>query len=744
LAILRKTFEFSNFNIRKTIMSSKLCIHGHFYQPPRFDPWLEEVLPEPSAAPFQNWNERINRECYSPLAFARRMDSEGFIFNIINCYEFMSFNFGPTILSWMEKHSPDTYGRVLEGDRKSAARLGHGNAMAQVYHHIIMPLSTDDDRDIEIHWSIVDFEHRYGRRPEGMWLAETAVCTETLEALARAGIKFTILAPRQAEAVKEPGAKDWEEVNEQTLPTDRPYLIRLPSGKEISVFFYDGPLSQAVAFERLLSDGREFWERVLTGRDKNLLSLATDGESYGHHFKFGEMALAYMLEQALDPQSPMQLTNYASFLEHNPPRDLVRIKEKTSWSCVHGIQRWQDDCGCRDGGHPGWNQGWRKPLRRALNYLKYYTDEHFRKIGPACFRDPRLAMLDYGRVMCGSVDREEFLSSHQQKDLGNKDRITAMKLLEMQRSCLASFSSCAWFFDDIARIEPLNGLSYALKGMEILKDLKGPEVENNFLEILEEAYSNEKHLGDGKNIWAQKVLPRMIGPGNMAAVALGLDEPGKAVSFQGLSFEVKDQGDKFKLCFEWARTGEKGEHSFSPGQGGEPGGSQEVLDESGTVFSLDSLDKRLKSFILCRQDRKNEETLWQEILSRSRFMREGLAVPFEEGQKTPLVGLGLLSLGALYIFVNNEQSSADFIEFWKEKLKGSPYLRDILAGRISLDLNRLTDDPDPDWAKGAGLISRSKEIGVHPDLFNAQNRLWVMDRQKIDPAIPTKYYIKKV
>lgn len=724
-------------------MSSKLCIHGHFYQPPRFDPWLEEVLPEASAAPFQNWNQRINRECYSPLAFARRMDSDGFIFNIINCYEFMSFNFGPTILSWMEKHSPDTYRRVLEGDRKSAARLGRGNAMAQVYHHIIMPLSTDDDRDIEIHWSILDFEHRYGRRPEGMWLAETAVCTETLEALARAGIKFTILAPRQAEAVKAPGAEDWDEVDEQTLPTDRPYLVRLPSGKEIAVFFYDGPLSQAVAFERLLNDGREFWERVLGGRDRKLLSLATDGESYGHHFKFGEMALAYMLEQAMDPRSPMRLTNYASYLEENPPRDLVRVREKSSWSCVHGIQRWQDDCGCRNGGHPGWNQRWRKPLRRALNYLKYYTDEYFRKTAPACFKDARLAMLDYGRVMCGAVDREEFLSLHQQKDLEKKDRVRALKLLEMQRACLASFASCAWFFDDIARIEPLNGLSYALRGMEILKNLGGPEVEGNFLEVLEEAYSNEKHLGDGKKIWAHKVLPRKFSPGNMAAVALGLNEPDQPVSFQGLSFELKDQEDGFRLNFEWARTGEQGEHILKPGQRGKPGGPQEVLDESGKSFSIDSLDQRLKNFILCRQDQKNEETLWQEILNQSRFMSAGLIVPFEEGQKSPLTGLGVLSLGALYMFVNDEQASSDFIEFWKEKLKENSYLKEIMARRISLDLNRLTDEPEPDWTKGAGLISRSGEIGVHPDIFSAQNRLWVTDQLKIDPAILTKYYIKK-
>ncbi|MFW6005268.1 MAG: glycoside hydrolase, partial [Desulfonatronovibrionaceae bacterium] len=254
-----------------------LCIHGHFYQPPRFDPWLDEVLPESSAAPFHNWNQRISRECYEPLAFARRMDSRGFIFNIINCYEYISFNFGPTLLTWMEKHSPNTYERVLEGDRLSIEKYGRGNAMAQVYHHVIMPLSTEHDRSIEIQWSIHDFEYRYGRRPEGMWLAETAVCTNTLESLARAGIEFTILAPRQARAVARIDSDHWQEVDETTLDTDQPYLVLLPSGRKISVFFYDGPASQAVAFERLLSNGQEFWQRLIRRSGRPLLSLATDG-----------------------------------------------------------------------------------------------------------------------------------------------------------------------------------------------------------------------------------------------------------------------------------------------------------------------------------------------------------------------------------------------------------------------------------------------------------------------------------
>jgi len=724
-------------------MSTKLCIHGHFYQPPRYDPWLEEVLPEASAAPFINWNERINRECYYPLAFARRMDSRGNIFNILNCYEYISFNFGPTILSWMEKHSPDTYERILEADRKSAVRLGKGNAMAQVYHHIIMPLSTDLDRDIEIHWSVADFEHRYGRRPEGMWLAETAVCTDTLEALARAGIKFTVLAPSQAEAVREIGLGKWNKVSEETLKTDRPYLVRLPSGNEIAVFFYDGPLSQAVAFERLLNDGKEFWERLEANNHSRLLSLATDGESYGHHFKFGEMALAYMLEQALSPCSPLKLTNYGSYLEENPPQDQVRIREKTSWSCIHGVGRWNDDCGCSDGGHPGWNQKWRKPLRRALNLLKYYIDQHFRIAAPVFFRDPREALLDYGRCLCGAVDMHEFLAQHQQNKLGDQDRVKALKLLEMQQAGLASFSSCAWFFDDIARIEPLNGLSFALKGMEVLKELEGPDMESGFLDVLEEAYSNEQVLGDGRQIWKDLVLPRKIDSEQMAAISLGLEELDKAVIFPGLSFKFNRQDEGLTLEYEWSKTGEKGERFFTVQDQGEPTGFPHIINENNRVFSFNSLDKRLKDYILCRQDQKRENALWMGILERASIIQALLTGPFEDGQKSPLAGTGIMSPGIVYLYLKADSKCSDFENFWRQVLGSNPYFRELLGQKIARELDSLTSGADPNWNRSADLISKSRNIGVYPDLFTVQNRLWLWGPEKSDPEILTKFLLYK-
>lgn len=723
-------------------MSSRLCIHGHFYQPPRFDPWLEEVLPEASAAPFSNWNERITRESYLPLAYARRKDSQGYIFNIINCYEYISFNFGPTILGWMEKHSPDTYERILEGDRKSLRRLGSGNAMAQVYHHAIMPLSTDHDRDIEINWSVLDFVHRYGRKPEGMWLAETAVCTDTLEALARAGISFTVLAPRQAEAVRPLDGERWQQVDEQNLAKDRPYQVSLPSGRKIAVFFYDGPLSQAVAFERLLGDGSIFWNRLLAGKNSGLLNLATDGESYGHHFKFGEMALAYVLEQATEINSPLKLTNYASHLKENPPQDEVLVREKTSWSCIHGVERWQDDCGCTDGGHPGWRQTWRRPLRRALNLLKYYIEEHYRVKAGDYFKNGHQALLDYGRCLCGSVDTEEFLVIHQKSKLSASEKIQAMKLVEMQRMGLASFASCAWFFDDISRIEPLNSLSYALKGMEALRELGGPDVEAEFVDLLEDAYSNEPEAGDGRKIWAALVHPRKIGPGHMAGISLGLEKLNAPVSFPGLEFELKKRGRQLNLDYTWTRTGEKGRQAFHDAVKAGFQGVVKAGSEDKTLFCPDTLDKRLKDYILSWRDAKHEDILWRDILCRTASLQDNLTKPFEDGQKSLQAGLGVLSFGVIFNYLESEKICADFEKFWKDILKNNAYFRDILANKVAGRLDVLTDGSDPDWHRAACLALKAHAAGVYPDLFRVQNRLCLSGLENPPAEVYAVFFLK--
>ncbi|HEX9788776.1 MAG TPA: DUF3536 domain-containing protein, partial [Candidatus Binatia bacterium] len=356
-------------------MRGSICIHGHFYQPPRENPWLEAIELQDSAAPYHDWNERITRECYAPNAVSRLLDDQGRIVKLVNNYAKISFNFGPTLLTWMEINAPDVYAAILEADRQSREKFsGHGSAMAQVYNHVIMPLANSRDRVTQILWGIRDFEHRFKRAPEGMWLPETAVDLETLEWLVRFGIRFVVLAPHQAARVRRIGETVWREVNGAQIDPTQVYRQQLPSGRSIAIYFYDGPIARAVAFEGLLSHGERFIER-LTGafsaepEQPQLVHVATDGESYGHHHRFGDMALAYVLEQ-IETRGLARLTNYGEYLAMHPPAHEVEIVEKSSWSCIHGVDRWWRDCGCNTGAHPGWNQQWRSPLRHALDWLR--------------------------------------------------------------------------------------------------------------------------------------------------------------------------------------------------------------------------------------------------------------------------------------------------------------------------------------------------------------------------------------
>jgi alpha-amylase/alpha-mannosidase (GH57 family) len=350
-----------------------ICIHGHFYQPPRENPWLEEVEREESARPYHDWNERITFEAYAPNAFSRILDERGRIARIVNNYSRISFNFGPTLLAWMEREAPETYRAILAADRTSQERFsGHGSAMAQAYNHMILPLASTRDRRTQILWGIRDFEHRFGRPAAGMWLPETAVDLESLDLMAEAGIRFTVLAPHQAAAVRE-GEGAWDELRGGSPDTSRSYRVRLPSGREIAVFFYDGPLSQAVAFETLLADGAAFAGRLLEADARHgeggLTHIATDGETYGHHHRHGDMALAFALRR-IEEEEGVLLTNYAEHLERHPPTMEARIREHSSWSCAHGTERWRADCGCSTGAHPEWNQRWRRPLREAMDWLR--------------------------------------------------------------------------------------------------------------------------------------------------------------------------------------------------------------------------------------------------------------------------------------------------------------------------------------------------------------------------------------
>lgn len=493
-----------------------VCIHGHFYQPPRENPWLEAIEMQDSAAPYHDWNERITAECYAPNSAARFTDHEGRILGIVNNYSRISFNFGPTLLSWMESCAPDVYQAIREADRESIRRFsGHGSAIAQVYNHMIMPLANERDKNTQVVWGIQDFVHRFGRRPEGMWLAESACDTGSLEVLARHGIKFTILAPSQARRVRPLGSPDWIDVSQGSVDPARAYLCRLPSGRSITLFFYDGPISRAVAFENLLHSGEEFSARLRSGlsphRDfPQLVHIATDGETYGHHHHFGDMALAYALH-SLETDPDVQLTVYGEFLERHPPTWEAQIHENSSWSCVHGIERWQSDCGCSTG-RAGWNQMWRGPLRQAFDWLRDELIPHFERAGSELFADPWAARDGYIDVLLDRTSEriDVFLARHSRVTLTPSQVTRALKLMELQRHALLMYTSCGWFFDELSGIETVQVIQYGARCVQLAEELFDLRLEDGFRERLALARSNISDHGDGKCIYDKFVRPSMV------------------------------------------------------------------------------------------------------------------------------------------------------------------------------------------------------------------------------------------
>ncbi len=491
-----------------------ICIHGHFYQPPRENAWLEVIEVQDSAHPYHDWNERITAECYEPNATSRILDSDQVIRNIVNNYSKISFNFGPTLLSWMELYAKETYQAILEADKESIKRFGgHGSAMAQVYNHIIMPLANARDKETQIIWGIRDFEKRFGRKPEGMWLAETAVDTETLEALVANGIQFTVLAPRQAKSVRKIGETKWDEVNDRTVNTKRAYVCNLPSGKSISLFFYDGGISQSIAFNGLLNDGNRFAESLLGAIDANdsdtqLVHVATDGETYGHHHKHGDMALAFCLDH-IEKSEGVNLTNYGQFLSFSPPQFEAQIQENSSWSCVHGVERWRSDCGCNSGGHAGWTQQWRKPLRDSLDWLRDAVAEVFEREGLKYFSDPWHARNDYINVILNREEStiEKFMKANARED-APPSRV--FRLMEMQRHAMLMYTSCGWFFDEVSGIETTQIMQYACRVVQLANQTNELNYETEFLRRLESAPSNIPAYRDAAHVYEKFVLPSLI------------------------------------------------------------------------------------------------------------------------------------------------------------------------------------------------------------------------------------------
>ena len=548
-----------------------VCVHGHFYQPPRENPWLETVELQESAAPYHDWNERITSECYAPNGASRITNTANEIIRIMNNYARVSFNFGPTLLSWLEDKAQRTYRMILDADVASAERYsGHGSAVAQVYNHIIMPLANERDARTQIRWGIADFEQRFARKPEGMWLAETAVNTRVLELMAEEGIKFTILAPHQCRHIRRiaapspaagktaddstnPTDTPWIETPNATVNTTRPYRVPLPNGRSIAVFFYDGPTSRAIAFEGLLNRGETFAQRLLNalpaepadGEPAMLSHVATDGESYGHHHKHGEMALSYAMHW-IEQGDRAQLTNYGEFLEKFPPHWEAEVADDTSWSCAHGVERWRSDCGC-NGGKPGWNQAWRGPLRGALDLLRDRTAPLAEALAKDLLKDLWAARDGYVRVILdrSPTSEDRFLAEHATRELAQEERTTVWELMELQRHAQLMYTSCGWFFDEISGIETVQIIAYAGRVVQLAKRLFGAEgeaIEPEFVTLLAQARSNLPDVRDGAEVYRKFAQ----------SMRLGLEQVGAHYAISSIFRNYPEEGALF--CYNVTRT----------------------------------------------------------------------------------------------------------------------------------------------------------------------------------------------
>jgi alpha-amylase/alpha-mannosidase (GH57 family) len=530
-----------------------VCIHGHFYQPPRENPWLETVEIQDTAAPYHDWNERICAECYAPNGAARVVNDKNQITRIVNNYARISFNFGPTLLSWLRENAQRTFRMILDGESRSRQRYrGHSSAMARGYNHTILPLASARDRNTQIRWGIADYKKSFGSAPEGMWLPETAADTATLEALAANGIKFTVLAPHQCKRIRplkrEGDQTEWTDTPNATVDTTHPYLVRFASGASIPIFFYNGPDSRAIAFEGLLDSGDNYVARLKAGfgeSDKpQLVHVATDGESYGHHHKYGEMALAYAL-RLMERDKTVKLTNYGSFLEQFPPEFECEIVDETSWSCEHGVERWRSNCGC-NGGKAGWNQEWRAPLRQALDELRDALVPLTEREGGKLFKDVWAARDAYINVVLdrSTESADRFFNAQQAHELSESERVRALELMEMQRHTQLMYTSCGWFFDDVAGIETVQVIAYAARVLQLAKQLFGQQAapfEPAFLARLAEAHSNNPEAGDGASIYEKSVT----------TMELNLEQVAAHYAISSIFSSFADETDLF--CFRVRR-----------------------------------------------------------------------------------------------------------------------------------------------------------------------------------------------
>ncbi|MEI0516919.1 DUF3536 domain-containing protein [Brachyspira murdochii] len=471
-----------------------LILHGHFYQPPRENPFLGEIQKEASAAPAHDWNERITNECYSPNAYSRILDGYGRITDMSNNYEYISFNFGPTLIDYIAKTREDLLKRILEADKKSIARLGYGNAIAQVYNHIILPLAKKEDMRVQIKWGLYNFEKYFGRKSSGMWLSETAINLDVVDALYDCGVKFTILSPYQAHYVKNITTID---VSGAKIDTSKPYWLYGHNGKRVAVFFYDHYVSQAIAFEHLLTSSDKLAERIRNAYgERRLVNIATDGETYGHHEPFADMCLARYFKENVyyDNITP---TNYEHYLSMYPPTEEVILHEGTgrrgtSWSCSHGVERWRSNCGC--GGLEGLDLSWRGPLRDAFDILRKMQDKLFAEFLDFTDETRNSLREEYVRAIYNDLDAKD-LYEICSKYISFKEFVF---LMESYKYSLFSYTSCGWFFEDVSRLEPIKNMQYAEQSFHyarlLVKDKSVSFVNDahkEFLKTLEKSISNK-------------------------------------------------------------------------------------------------------------------------------------------------------------------------------------------------------------------------------------------------------------
>lgn len=492
-------------------MKNFIILHGHFYQPPRENPWTGIVPLQKSADPYHDWNSRITKECYAANSFSRYLDTHGRIEDIVNNYEYLSFNFGPTLMGWLKEHAPNIYRKIQDADKVSIENNGgHGNAIAQGYNHTILPLDTPLDAEIQIEWGLGDFKSHFNRESEGIWLPETAVNYKIIDILIEKKIKFIILSPWQAEAIQTEDSDEWQLLGDQPVPSWRSYRIEREKGS-IAVFFYNNILAQGISFGHYLRDANTLYNKLkrlhCSRETSHLIHTATDGEIYGHHEPFGDMGLAALIKKIKDGDK-FTLTNYGYYLEQYPPVYRARLKhgeenKGSSWSCFHGVSRWYKDCGCNTGGKEGWDQKWRTPVRKAYETLSkdliLLYKEEIRKISNI---DPETILKKYIEVLTNKKSRNNFASEMlTEKAYSSINKNKLFKLLEGQKFRMYTFTSCGWFFSELSGIEPVQNLKYAYKAIEIYSHFTQKDLTDKFLDDLKEARSNIKENGTGKDIY---------------------------------------------------------------------------------------------------------------------------------------------------------------------------------------------------------------------------------------------------